>query len=368
MAIEWKPIENIKEGEILAEDLYDKSSFNVLLAKGTKITRDKIQILRSREILWLPIETKEKPSDELEKIKSSIDFDQELIKNEEPIAVGIKLSIQEEMYQNFIDSFKDISRELKIGEKIDPIPIQRTVGVLVDEMMTQKEFVVNLFRKHPSGYLYKHGINTAILSLMIGISLSMSRYHLVPLAQSAVFHDIGLMLLDDPNYVDIGKMTEREKLLQHTAIGYKLLSTSGTIDNREVLDAILEHHEKYDGSGIPLGKAKDDINFYAKVIQIADAYDSLTSTTSEALKMSPYQAIKWILSRAGKDYDPYVVNNFLKVVGMYPTGTRVKLSNGKSGMVLRSSGVGLLVPVVVVEDKIIDLSKDKNIWIEAVIY
>lgn len=366
MAIEWKPLENIKEEEILAEDLYDKASFNILLSKGTKITKDKISILKSREILWLPIEVKD--TGELEKVKSSIDFDQELIKNEDPMVVGLKLAVQDVIYNNFIDSFKDISRNLKLGEKIDPIPIQRTVGVLVDEMMTQKEFVVNLFRKHPSGYIYKHGINTAILSLMIGVTLSMSRYHLVPLAQAGVFHDIGLMFLDDPNYVDIGKSSEREKLIQHTAIAYSVLSSSNVIENREVLDAILEHHEKYDGSGIPLGKSKDDINFYAKIIQIADAYDSLTSTTSEALKMSPYQAIKWILSRAGKDYDPYVVNNFLKVVGMYPTGTRVKLSNGESGVVLRSSGIGLLVPVVIVGDKLIDLSKDKSIWIEAVIY
>ncbi len=365
MAIDWKPIDKINEGEVLAEDLYDRTSFNVLLSKGTKVNKEVLTLLKSREILWLPIEVKE--TGELERIRSSIDFDQEIIKSEEPMAAGLKLSIQDQMYHTFIDSFKQISEELKIGGKIDPAPIESTVGLLVDEMMTQKEFVVNLFRKHSSGYLYKHGINTAVISLMIGVTLSMSRYHLVPLAQAAVFHDIGLMFLDDPEYVDIGRMTEREKLLQHTAIGYKVLVASDVLANKEVLDAILEHHEKYDGTGIPLGKSKDEINFYAKILQIADAYDSLTSTTSEALKMSPYQSVKWILSRAGKDYDPYVVNNFLKVVGMYPTGTKVKLSNGKVGMVLRSSGVGLLIPVVIVDDRLLDLSKDKSIWIESVV-
>jgi HD-GYP domain-containing protein (c-di-GMP phosphodiesterase class II) len=244
MAVEWKPIENLKEGEILAEDLYDRTSFNILLSKGTKINGEILSILKSREILWLPIETKE--TTQMEKIRTSIDFDQEIIKMDEPMAVGLKFSIEEQVYRTFIDSFEKISKDLKIGEKIDSAPIERTVGQLVDEMMTQKEFVVNLFRKHSSGYLYKHGINTAILSLMIGVTLSMSRYHLVPLAQAAVFHDIGLMFLNDPEYVDIGKSSEREKLLQHTAIGYKVLASADFISNEEVLDAVLEHHEKYD--------------------------------------------------------------------------------------------------------------------------
>ncbi len=363
-AVEWKPLEDIRDGDILAEDLYDGTSFKVLLSKGTRLTKEILNNLRKREILWLPVKGEE---DDLRELKSSIDFDEELLKVEEPIAPGVKFSVPDEMYRGIITSFKDLADQLKVGERVDTEAVERTLGSVVDDLLTQDKFVVNLFRKHVSGYLYKHGINVSILSVMIGCSLSMSRYHLIPLAKAALFHDIGLMFLKDSKYVDIGKASDRDKLLQHTTIGYKVLSSKGIIEDREILDAVLEHHEKFDGTGIPFEKKGDDINFYARIIQIADAYDSLTSTTSEALNLTPYQALKWILARSGKDYDPYVLNAFIKVVGMYPTGTKVKLNDGRVATVVRTSGAGLLIPVVLVDDTLIDLSKDKSVWIESVV-
>ncbi len=367
MAIEWKPLEDIKDGAVLAEDLYDGTSFKVLLSKGTRITKEILDNLKKREILWLPLESEEGKKEELEKIRNSIDLDQELLKVEEPIAFGIRFSVPDEMYRGFITSFKELSEQLKIGERVDKESVERTLGAVVDDLLSQKEYVVNFFRKHVSGYLYKHGINTAILSVMVGNTLAMSRYHLIPLAKAALFHDIGLMFLNDPEYVDVGKASNREKILQHTTIGYKILSSYEIIKQRETLDAVLEHHEKYDGTGIPFGKKGEDINFYARILQIADAYDSLTSTSSQALKLTPYQALKWILVRAGKDYDPYVLNAFIKILGMYPTGTKVKLSDGKIGTVIRTSGAGLLVPVIMIDGKLIDLSKDKSVWIVSVV-
>ena len=364
MAIEWKPLEDIRDGAVLAEDLYDGTSFKVLLSKGTRINKEILDNLKKREILWLPVEGNE---EDIKKIQSSIDLDQELLKVEEPIAPGIRLSVPDEMYRGFITSFKDLSEQLKLGERIDKESVERTLGAVVDDLLSQKEYVVNFFRKHVSGYLYKHGINTAILSVMVGNTLSMSRYHLIPLAKAALFHDIGLMFLNDPEYVDIGRMSNREKILQHTTIGYKILSSYGIIESREIMDAVLEHHEKYDGTGIPFGKKGEDINFYARILQIADAYDSLTSTSSEALNLTPYQALKWILVKAGKDYDPYVLNAFIRVLGMYPTGTRIKLNDGRIGVVIRTSGAGLLIPVIMVDGTLIDLSKDKSVWIVSVV-
>ncbi len=363
-AVEWKPLEDIRNGDVLAEDLYDGTSFKVLLSKGTRLTDEIVENLRKREILWLPVRGGE---DELIELKSSIDFDEELLKVEEPIATGVKLSVPDEMYRGVINSFKNLADQLKIGERVDTKAVEKTLGSVVDDLLTQDKFVVNLFKKHVSGYLYKHGINTAILSVMIGCSISMSRYHLIPLAKAALFHDMGLMFLKDSKYVDIGKASNREKLLQHTTIGYKILSSKGIIEDREILDAILEHHEKFDGTGIPFEKKGDDISFYARIIQIADAYDSLTSATSEALNLTPYQALKWILARSGKDYDPYILNAFIRVVGMYPTGTKVRLNDGRIAVVVRTSGAGLLIPVVLVDDTLLDLSKDKSVWIESVV-
>jgi len=364
VVVEWKRLEKLKGGEVLAEDLVDENS-NVLFSKGTIMTKEKIFSLKDKAVFWLPIETGK--LDEF-RLRRNFVKDQESIENEEPMVGWFDFAINEEIYRDFIDTFEDILKNLRFTGNAKIALFDRIVNILVDEISNQKTFVINLFRKYHSGYAYKHGINTAILSLMVGVTFSMQRQNLVLLAKSAILHDIGYIFMDEPNYVDIGKLPEREKVLQHMKLGSEILHSSNFIDNSEITNAILDHHEKYDGSGMPLGKAKDEINLYARIIQISDVYDSLVSTTPEALKMNPYQAMKWILARAGQDYDPQVMNVFLKITGMYPTGTRVKLSNGKSGTVLRSSKSGLLIPVIVVDDNLIDLSKDKSIWIETVIY
>lgn len=363
MAVEWKRLEKLKDGEILAEDIVDENS-NVLFSKGTVMTKEKILSLKDKAVFWLPIEVGK--FDEF-RLRRNFVKDQESIE-EEPMVSWFGFAIQEEIYRDFIDTFEDILKNLRFTGKTKIALFDRIVNILVDEISNQKTFVINLFRKYHSGYPYKHGINTAMLSLMIGTSLSMQKQNLVLLAKGAILHDMGYIFMDEPNYVDIGKLPEREKVFQHIKVEREVLYSSNFIDNSEIIGAILDHHEKYDGNGVPLGKSKDEISLYAKIIQIADAYDSLVSTTPEALKMNPYQAMKWILARAGQDYDPQVINIFLKVIGMYPTGTRVKLSNGKSGTVLRTSKSGLLIPVVVVDDNLVDLSKDKSIWIETVIY
>ncbi len=364
MAVEWKRLEKLKDGEVLAEDLVDENS-NVLFSKGTVMTKEKMLFLKDKAVFWLPVEVGK--FDEF-RLRRNFVKDEESIENEEPMVGWFDFAIQEEIYRDFIDTFEDILKNLRFAGNTKIALFDRIVNILVDEISNQKTFVINLFRKYHSGYAYKHGINTAILSLMAGATFSMQKQNLVLLAKSAILHDMGYIFMDDPNYVDIGKLPEREKVLQHIKVEREILYSWNFIDNSEVTNAILDHHEKYDGSGVPLGKAKDEISLYARIIQISDAYDSLVSTTPEALKMSPYQAMKWILARAGQDYDPQIMNVFLKVTGMYPTGTRVKLSNGKSGTVLRSSKSGLLIPVVVVDDNLIDLSKDKSIWIETVIY
>ena len=359
MAVEWKRLEKLKYEETLAEDLYDPLSLKILLPKGTKMTKAQVNVIKDNGIFWIPLEVHK---DDLRPTRRLFDEAETDL-----TARGFDTAIQVEIYRDFIGTFENILKDLNAKKPALSVFYQ-IVNILIDEVSSNQTFVINFFRRYQNGYPYKHGINTAILSLMVGVALSMSRQNLFLLAQSAILHDIGYVFTDTPDYVDIGKLPEREKVIQHISKLREILYSSNFIDNPEVLVAILDHHEKYDGSGVPLGKAKDEISLYAKIIQIADAYDSLISTTSEALKMSPYQAIKWIIARTGKDYDPQIMNNFLRVTGIYPTGTRVKLSNGKSGIVLRSSKSGLLIPVVVVDDNLIDLSKDKNIWIETVIY
>ncbi|MGC9219568.1 MAG: HD-GYP domain-containing protein, partial [Athalassotoga sp.] len=315
MAVEWKRLEKLKDGEVLAEDLVDENS-NVLFSKGTVMTKEKILFLKDKAVFWLPMEVGK--FDEF-RLRRNFVKDQESIENEEPMVGWFDFAIQEEIYRDFIDTFEDILKNLRFAGKTKVALFDRIVNILVDEISNQKTFVINLFRKYHSGYAYKHGINTAILSLMTGVTFSMQRQNLVLLAKSAILHDIGYIFMDDPNYVDIGKLPEREKVIQHIKVEREILYSWNFIDNSEVTNAILDHHEKYDGSGVPLGKAKDEISLYARIIQISDAYDSLVSTTPEALKMNPYQAMKWILARAGQDYDPQIMNVFLKVTGMYPT-------------------------------------------------
>lgn len=96
------------------------------------------------------------------------------------------------------------------------------------------------------------------------------------------------------------------------------------------------HHEWYNGEGYPIGKSGDDIPLYARIIKVTDSYDAMISKRPGREQLSPADAIEYMMAMAGAEFDPKLVNIFLRRMAVYPIGCEVLLSNGQHGIVAKN--------------------------------
>jgi len=125
---------------------------------------------------------------------------------------------------------------------------------------------------------------------------------------------------------------------KHPLIGVKLLMDLKQFDNLSamMMAVAFEHHLQHDFSGYPR-LTYQKMGLFARLISIVDNYDSLTSSrVYHRVAKSPEKVIRFMLSKAGKSYDPVILKLFASVVGIYPVGTVLLLSSGEVAVVMKN--------------------------------
>ncbi|WP_025725089.1 HD domain-containing phosphohydrolase [Acholeplasma granularum] len=155
------------------------------------------------------------------------------------------------------------------------------------------------------------------MSLAIGEKLNMKKSELKLLETVALLHDIGNISVDDEILQKPTDLTisDWEQVKRHCEIGYRIVSS--VPDYAEIAQDILSHHEHYDGNGYPRGIAGEDIPLRARIIAIADAYDSMLSDKPYRNIFDKNEAINEIIDKKGTQFDPYLVDLFLEVYNEY---------------------------------------------------
>jgi HD-GYP domain-containing protein (c-di-GMP phosphodiesterase class II) len=161
--------------------------------------------------------------------------------------------------------------------------------------------------------LAEHGLRTAQLARRVGVELRMSRTELDVIEASGRLHDIGKLfvareILDKP-----GPPTESEwvELRRHPRIGFELVRRHVS---PRVARVVLTHHERCDATGYPSQLATSDIPIEARVLQVADAFDAMTSVRPYQPAMSVEYALDELTRYAGTQFDPQAVLAIVRLV------------------------------------------------------
>ncbi len=260
-------------------------------------------------------------------------------------------------------------QEARMGKAVD----HEAAGALVDEIsnsvMRNPGALISLARlRSADDYTYMHSV--AVCALMVALSrqLALDEKQTRDAGMAGLLHDLGKALMPMEVLNKPGKLTEEEFRIikSHPVEGHRLLVEGGGAGEVS-LDVCLYHHEKVDGSGYPKGLKGDEISLFAKMGAICDVYDAITSNRPYKDGWDPAESIRKMTEWSKGHFDERIFQAFVKSIGIYPTGSLVKLTSGRLGVVIEQSQKSLLAPQVKVffstksksyiPPEIIDLSK-----------
>jgi len=224
---------------------------------------------------------------------------------------------------------------MKKSLSLDLEEIRNLVRNIVEIILRQSDLVVHLLDiKNADTYTFQHSLQVMTISLMVGKRIDLTKDQLHNLGMGAVLHDIGKLGVPKNILNKEGPLTQEETeiLKMHPRIGFELLQ-----DNPKIWPTaravILQHHEKWNGSGYPKGLAEEEIHLYSRIVTPVNVYDALISKRPYMKSLPPHEAYNFIKEKTGTLFDPVIGKQFLDIVAPYPIGTWVKLSSGYIGLV-----------------------------------
>ncbi len=160
-------------------------------------------------------------------------------------------------------------------------------------------------------YTENHSYRVSVYAAQIAGSLGLDAERIEDVRAAALLHDIGKLDISRAILYKAARLTEDEfrEMQQHVDKGISLLEPVGG-SLRRILPIILAHHDKFDGSGYN-PKTGEQIPLAARIISVADVYDSLTSDRPYRKAMSPFEVREILVKGAGTEFDPNVVEAFL---------------------------------------------------------
>lgn len=248
-------------------------------------------------------------------------------------------------YFNAVSFTKGVITKIKSGEKVSIKKAKRVVESMVDTILQEEELLLGMTAiKDYDEYTYHHSVNVSILSVALGQRLGLSRKALTELGLVALFHDIGKMevppeILNKPtNFTD----DEWKIIWKHPFWGVRAILKLKGLDNTSIRTAIVafEHHLNYDLSGYPKITRPLNLDFYSRIVSLADQYDAMTSSrVYSRIPMAPDKALSVMMERAGTQLDPLLFKFFINMIGVYPIGTLVLLDTRELGLVYGANPV-----------------------------
>jgi len=196
-------------------------------------------------------------------------------------------------------------------------------------------------------YGHDSALRASVYSVVLGRQLGLQKPELFSLASGGLLFDVGKLRLDDSILQADRRLTADEisAMQRHVEIGLDLLKRSGLRD-RDTLDFIANHHERFDGSGYPRGLGGDIIPPFGRMAGLVDCYNAITSSRRYASIKSPAEAINQLYKLKGVHFHKDLIDEFIQAIGVYPVGALVELSSGEVAVVVAQSRTRRLRPIV----------------------
>ena len=346
-------VESLRAGMKVGRDIVDEQG-NALISTGTLLTKEMIYGLLDRPIFSVYIEEDESAA----------------VPSKENLLDDDYIACYDAVYHQLSAIFTKLVQQGTFeAADLQAIMDERNFTELCDGAKAVSQ-IHNM--KHDGSYLIHHCLHVGILAGLMGRWLGMSVLDQYNLVIAGLFLDIGKMRISPSVLEKRGKLTpeEYEQVKLHAQYGHDILAQTTLNANQDIMQGVMQHHERCDGSGYPLKLKKDMISRFGRILAILDIYDAMASDRVFAKRRSPFDvfAILYDDILDGKLDTEYGVL-FIKHLCHALNGNWVRLSNGEKGRIvyLDESRVRSLPVVQTDKGEFYDLNNKRDIKVECIL-
>ena len=334
-----------KAGMVLADDLLSDAG-RIILSKGTRLTDSMFKSLQ----VW--------------------NVSQLVVEHEETMPAHFQTGKCEKHYD---DTLKLIQKSFAAMRLCGELPLAEMQNLALNSVLAITETVGAVQYLHSlqrsCEYTFHHSVNVSILCGILGRWLGYKESALQEIILTGLLHDIGKSQLPEKLLNKPGQLTsaEMDHMKGHSLRGKELMQKAGVLSSG-VIDGVLQHHERMDGSGYPHGMQGKAIHPYARIVAVADIYDAMTSERPYQKKQSPFFVARSIAQDMFAKLDMETTTTFLEHIRDHFVGSQVCLMDGRLAEVILLGGDFTFKPIIRTQSgEFLDMSRNPAIQIKEVI-
>lgn len=281
----------------------------------------------------------------------------------------------EEIVKRYENSLKTVSQsfdKMLNEEEIDYLDLRFNILNVMENFMGRHQELLNLITvKKKDLVTFIHLLNVSVLSMYISSKLGFSKDDVLDIGIAALFHDIGKISVSLRILQKKTKLEDDEyrQVQDHTILGTKILTNY--VDMLGILPVVVafEHHLRYDLKGYPKLTYPYKPHIASYIVSLCDVYDALAQRRTYKTDYPPSKIYNLMNSEKGKLFDPELLDRFFRIMGVWPVGTIVSLSNRRIAVVREANERDIFRPKIeVISPKskrvTVDLIKDKKLSIK----
>ncbi len=321
----------LQEGMVIDQSILD-STGRTLVARKTVLDDYLINSLRKLNITGVyiregeeeqEIETKNISPATLKTIEREMKNDRVKVTLSESVKERVATGMQF-MFNNPKDAEMMNAANSISGELMKAISQNDAIAVDISALKVSDE------------YTFKHSVDVASIAMIMAKQCNMSDKSVYQIGLAGLLHDLGKSEIPNEILNKPGRLTDEEfaVIKKHPIYGYNLIKDKTEL-SPEILLGVLQHHEKINGKGYPMGVTDNKLTPFARLLSIADIYDALVTERPYKKGFTPRDSVEMIMAMTG-ELDIKFIKVFMESVILYPVDSYVKLSNGELGKVVEN--------------------------------